>query len=145
MQTGTWPGSFKRSQSKVILAGVVHTCARLMRAHSPEEAYDKALRLGQEEEITYENSDGKGVKIVFRGLTDLIGIYEDLENGAELTYEEEIGVKEDEIKKMLTEREHLSVFQEGRGSDGPNYIAKDIAEEIEGRSSDDPDRDDGTI
>ena len=115
MQTGTWPGSFKRSQSQVILAGVVHTCARLIRAHSPEEAYDKALRLGQEKEITYENSDGKGVKIVFRGLTDLIGIYEDLENGAELTYEEEIGVKEDEIKKMLTEREHLRAYPKTRG------------------------------
>ena len=118
---------------------VVHTCTRLIRAHSPEEAYDKALRLGREEEVTYENSDGKGVKIVFRGLNDLIGIYEDLEDGAELTYEEEVGVKEDEIKRMLTERERLSVFQDGKGSGGPNYISKDIAEEMESRSSDEPD------
>ncbi len=48
----------------------VHTNTVLVRADSPEEAYQSALALGKEGEITYTNPDGKTVNVYFRGLPD---------------------------------------------------------------------------
>ena len=44
---------------------VVHIDYLLVRADSPDDAYEKALRLGREHEATYLNSDKKEVKISF--------------------------------------------------------------------------------
>jgi hypothetical protein len=70
---------------------VVHIDYLLVRADSPEEAYEKAQRLGSEHETTYLNKDNKEVRIRFRGLRNLNVIYDDLEHGADLLYEEKLG------------------------------------------------------
>src|SRR5436190_1258095 len=83
---------------------------KLVRADSPEEAYEKALLLGEESEVVYDNLDGKKVTIRFCGLRDLYVIYEELEHGAEILYTEYEDVSSDDLAKMITPKEQLSVF-----------------------------------
>ena len=66
----------------------VHYNLTLVRADSAEEAYSKAVRLGQQHEMNYTNTDGKHVTVRFRGLKDLAVIHGDMEDGAELLFEE---------------------------------------------------------
>jgi len=83
---------------------------KLVRADSPEEAYEKALVLGQEEEDVYDNTDGEKVTFRFRGLRDLYVIYDEFEHGAEILYSEYQGLSEDALAKMITPKEELAVF-----------------------------------
>ena len=111
---------------------VVQTNIILIRADSPEEAYKKALEFGNREEHLYVNSAGKQVHAKFRGLRDLNVIHEDLEDGAELTYEEEINVSEDKIQSRIALKDELSVFAPIKLLSGkPNYISEDIVEAME--------------
>ena len=110
---------------------IVHTNLMLVRADSPDEAYEKAIELGKESEISYENPDGKSVIHVFRGLKDLNVIHDGLAHGAELNYEEQIGVSSEEIESMLTPKGRLTIFSPDDASESPNYMPKDIAEELE--------------
>ena len=50
---------------------VVHRNLFLVSACSPEEAYDKAMRLGREGETTYGNPAGRAVRHSFRGVAQL--------------------------------------------------------------------------
>jgi hypothetical protein len=50
---------------------VVHTNVVLILADSPEDAYQKSLELGNSRNVSYENPNGKRVRIAFRGLRDL--------------------------------------------------------------------------
>ena len=105
----------------------------LVRADSPDEAYERALELGKQLEMSYENPDGKLVVCAFRGIRDMNVIHDELEHGAELNYEEKVGVLNDEIERMLTPKDQLTIFRPDDNSPKPKYIAKDIAEELERR------------
>jgi hypothetical protein len=89
----------------------VHYNLTLVRADSREEAYEKALHFGAEAESTYTNSDGHTVNVRFRGLRDLYVIYDQLEDGAELLYEEAIDLPEDELMASIKPKQQLSVFE----------------------------------
>ena len=67
---------------------LVHINTLLVRADSPDEAYEKALDLGRGQDSIYENPEGREVSITFRGLQDLNVIHDPLEHGAELCYAE---------------------------------------------------------
>src|ERR1051326_8553972 len=71
---------------------VVHRNTRLIRADSAEDAYEYALKFGEECEMSYPNPDGKLVKSRFRGLAELSPIHDELEHGAELFYTEDVGL-----------------------------------------------------
>jgi hypothetical protein len=71
---------------------VVHVNTHLIEAGSPEEAYRKANALGRASELAYANTEGKQVRVAFRGLRDLDVIHDNLEDGAELFYEERVGI-----------------------------------------------------
>jgi len=124
---------------------VVHTNLMLVRADSPDEAYEKALELGKESEVSYENPDGKSVVHVFRGIKDLNVIHDELGHGAELNYEEKVRVSNEEIERMLTPKERLTIFRPDETSANPNYMPKDIAEELERRIGNREDAHDGEI
>lgn len=109
---------------------VVHTNTVLIRAGSPDEAYEKALTKGRTEEISYQNPDGRLVTFLFKGLRDLIVIQEQLEDGAELTYTERIGMPEDELQKLITPKNELSVFEPISLSQGPDYSCGEIMKEV---------------
>jgi Domain of unknown function (DUF4288) len=107
---------------------VVHRNLVLVRAISGEEAYDKAVFLGHKAETGYENPKGQQVRITFRGIRRLEETYEELEDGAELTFEEFVGVSPDEIDSWIPPREQLTVFvppKPGREHD-PDYRSADV-------------------
>ncbi len=89
---------------------VVYKNLILVRADSPEEAYEKAMLLGKDYNFSYDNTDGEKVTSTFRGLRDLYVIYEDFEHGAEILYGESEGLSEDEILNMITPKAELAVF-----------------------------------
>lgn len=124
---------------------IVHINLMLVRADSPDEAYEKAIELGKASEISYENPDGKSVIHVFRGVKDMNVIHDEFEHGAELNYEEKMGVSNDEIERMLTPKEQLTIFRPDEVSEKPSYIPRDIAEELERRFGSRDDADDGEI
>ncbi len=59
----------------------------LIRADSPEEAYERALEVGKQSEYTDRNLDGKMVHAIFRGLHNLHVIHQELAHGSEILYE----------------------------------------------------------
>jgi hypothetical protein len=90
---------------------IVHVNFMLIEASSPEEAYNKALRLGQISNGEHINDEGNRVKVAFRGLRNLHVIYEPLEDGAEILYEEHQGISESNLGKLVRPKEMLNVFR----------------------------------
>ena len=93
-------------------SNVVHTNIVLVRADSPEEAFEKAEELGRDGEDSYLNTTDQEVTFRYRGLRELNVIHDELEHGAELIYEEEIGVKEEDLKAMISLQSDLAVFRD---------------------------------
>ena len=102
----------------------------LVRADSPEEAYQKAMELGAAGEQSYENIDGKAVTFRFRGLHDLNVIHDELEHGAELIYSEDRDFDESAIRAWVNPKEELGVFLPITPSTGPDYRSRWIVEKI---------------
>lgn len=126
---------------------VVHINTLLIEADSPERAYKKARALGRNAEQLYENSDGKEVRVIFRGLRELNVIHEPLEHGAELTYEEHVSVPERDLAKWVSPKKSLAIFRErqsGFVTGEPNLMPAPVMkmmleagfdrEDIEGRA-----------
>jgi hypothetical protein len=109
---------------------VVHTNLVLVRADSPEEAYQKAIELGAAGDESYENPDGKRVTFRFRGLHDLNVIHDELEHGADLIYSEDLDLDEPAIQEWVAPKEDLGVFLPITPSTGPNYASRDVVEEL---------------
>lgn len=107
---------------------VVHRNMHLIRADSPEEAYAKALILGQESETIYLNPAGQQVAIEFVGLAELSVISEPLEDGAELAYTQHVVSSREESEQFVRERNNLAIFAPILPADGPDYSAKDVVE-----------------
>ena len=58
---------------------MVHKKTRVIFADSPEDAYDKALSMITEHEVTYLNDDNKTVRTRFWGLRELTLSNEDMD------------------------------------------------------------------
>jgi hypothetical protein len=89
---------------------VVHRNLTLIHASLPEEAYQKAQRIGHDSETSYHNPKGQLVEIRYRGIAKLDVIYEPLEDGAELAFEELIGLSSQDIQRMIPPKDRLDVF-----------------------------------
>ena len=113
------------------LRNVVHRNWVLIGATSPEMAYERAVSIGKESQISYENPAGKKVQTVFRGLGELTVVHDDLEHGAELLYQENVGVPREQLEAWIHPKEQLSVFRPCEPSAGPDYSAKDIMDEAQ--------------
>ncbi|MBZ5604291.1 MAG: DUF4288 domain-containing protein [Acidobacteriia bacterium] len=101
----------------------------LIRADSPEEAYQYAMALGAESEMTYENPARKKVAFIFRGLRDLSVIHGELEHGTEISYYEE-ALEEAAIQSYICPRHELSVFAPATRSEGPDYSSREVLEKL---------------
>lgn len=109
---------------------VVHRNLVLINAHSPDEAYSKALQNGQNSETQYMNLKDQFVEIRFRGIAQLDVVYEPLADGAELCFEERLEVPESEIQGVVLPKEKLKVFtapNPGLERD-PDYRSKAVME-----------------
>ena len=82
---------------------------RLIEASNAEEAYTKALKLGQEEECEYLNSEQQKVVWTFKGLFDLDCI-NSLQDGAEITSKRFIDQSSD---NLIVAKDELSIFLRG--------------------------------
>ena len=114
---------------------VVHVNYNLIRADNPEEAYEKSMELGRNGETDYDNSEGKHVRIRFVGLRNLSVMYDELEDGAELMYEERV-VSPNELESCVVQKGKLDIFIPWSAPDFskvPDYAAKYIMDEVERR------------
>jgi hypothetical protein len=82
----------------------------LIKASSLEEAYSKSNEHGLVYNSTYTNTDGEEVVTRFRGLRNLLLIYEPLEDGSEIMWEEYEDQTEQDIEELVTPKEQLGVF-----------------------------------
>ena len=89
---------------------VVHINLHLIEAKSPQEAYTKALEIGRISNSVYTNMEGAKVRLVFRGLRNLVAVRDALEDGAELAFTERIGVSKAELREMVKKKGKLGVF-----------------------------------
>lgn len=108
---------------------VVHINYLLVEAKSPEEALEKTLRFGVEHETTYSNQEGKTVTISFRGLRNLTVVYDGLEDGAELLYEEKVAISQSALSALVRPKESLGIFKPIEKSSGPDYASAEIQRE----------------
>lgn len=58
----------------------------LIKADTPEKAYEKAVKIGKDGEYKFINADKHEMEWVFVGIADLIPVCEDIEDGAELMW-----------------------------------------------------------
>lgn len=75
----------------------------IVRATDLDEAYDKVVKVAEEGTAPYKGGpDGVPVQWVFEGVTSLLPIYEELEDGAEIIWEEHNPKKLKNIRKLVT-------------------------------------------
>ncbi len=109
---------------------IVHVNLVLVRADSPTAAYTEAMALGTAGEVAYENTDGQRVTVTFRGLRDLNVIHDALEHGAELIFEEHIGLTAAHIDALIRPKARLGIFRPRRVPRGLKYGANVIVDEM---------------
>lgn len=109
---------------------VVHINQVLVRADSPNEAYARSLKLGEDCNLTYKNQQDKKVAIKFRGLRELSVVHDKLGHGAELGYQEEVGISERKIKRWIRTKKELGVFAPLQKTTGPDYADGEIMREL---------------
>jgi hypothetical protein len=97
---------------------------------SPEEAHQKAWALGQQEEHSCDDTDGRRLTGVFRGLGEMNVIHDELEHGAELIYRERVGLSEEQICALVKPKAQLGVFAPREPAVGPNYMPKSVMDEL---------------
>jgi len=84
----------------------------IVRAGSLDEAFRKVVAVAEAETAPYEGGpDGVPVQWVFEGITELVPVYEPLEDGAEIMWAEHEAVKLSELRKRARSpselKEHL--------------------------------------
>ena len=109
---------------------LVHINRILIRADSPDEAFEESNRLGKARSYSYMNPDGAKVRCKFRGLRELLVIHEDLEHGAEIAYTELQSVTEAKIKKLTSKKRDLGVFAPRVVTTSADYMPREIAEHL---------------
>jgi hypothetical protein len=109
---------------------VVHRNLTLVRADSPDEAFDKALALGKDAETEYTNRGDQLVRHRFRGLGELLVVYDEFEHGSELLFDQDINVSPEQIRSWIKSKDQLGVFQPIQPHEGPDYGSKEIMEEV---------------
>jgi hypothetical protein len=80
----------------------------LIQADNPEEALDKAMINGQNSEGPVEIHGIKGY-LTFKGLKNLILIYDELEDGAELEWME-YEVNKEKLEQMVRTKQDMHAF-----------------------------------
>ena len=91
---------------------VVHINFVRIDALSPDDAYDKAVDIGQLAKEPHFNSEGRMVFPRFVGIRNLHYIYERLQHGAELLYERLERVDEATLQALIPPGNALNVFRD---------------------------------
>lgn len=118
-------------------------CTVLVRAPAMKEAYDKIIDVALEKTppviVTHKKREGRWA---FEGITGVLPVYEDIEDGAEVTWAEyKPRRKLKNLRKMIRSGEALSSQHTTASSTGwyiGNYLLRFI--ELDDRHNDDPER-----
>jgi hypothetical protein len=86
----------------------------ILQAPDREAAYQKAIDIGSlSNGTTFQNEDGtRNGRWVFEGLTSLLPIYDKLEDGAEILWQEHDGKTMGKIKSYIKQKHELEVFED---------------------------------
>ena len=79
----------------------------LIKANSPEEAYEKAIKIGKEGEYKFFNENKVEMEWIFVGIADLIPIYEDIEDGAEIMWTDYGSISDRKARKKAQTKDQL--------------------------------------
>lgn len=79
----------------------------LIKADTPEKAFDKAVKLGKEAEYKFTNTDKIEMEWIFVGIGELLPIYEDIEDGAELMWNDYGFISNQRTMRMPYEKKEL--------------------------------------
>ncbi|MCA6218019.1 DUF4288 domain-containing protein [Ideonella sp. B7] len=80
----------------------------LVKARSMNEAYEKAVKVAMKETEPYKGGpDGVDVRCVFEGITDLLPIYEELADGAEIMWAKHAPRKLRNIRQRARTKDEL--------------------------------------
>ncbi len=88
----------------------------LMKADSPDHAYERALEMGQAGNNQYLNPDGKLVITRFQGLSFMDVVHDPLEDRAELMFSSQTGVNPEELRSLLRPKKSSLSSNRERGS-----------------------------
>jgi hypothetical protein len=78
----------------------------LINAATPSDAYDKAVIIGKSYSYSFKSRNQK-MKWKFVGIGDLLPIYEDIENGAEIMWRDYGNIQAKRIKKIVSSKKEL--------------------------------------
>jgi hypothetical protein len=110
----------------------VHRNLILISALDAEEAYRKANEFGRREEVSYDNPQDQLVEIKFRGVSTLSAfVLGGPEDGAEVEFEEHLGVSEEEILRWIPPKGSLWAFRppDPTATFDPDYSSKEVLRE----------------
>ncbi len=79
----------------------------LIKADSPEKAFDKAVKLGKKGEYKFTNIDKIEMEWIFVGIGELLPIYEDIEDEAELMWNDYGFISNRRTMRMTYKKEEL--------------------------------------
>jgi hypothetical protein len=94
--------------------GLVNVNWILINTSDAEEAYTKALEFGSNLNYDDRNADGEIVESRFKGLKDLLHIYDPLEDGCEIFFDEYDNKSIGDVERMAASKEPLTVFDSSR-------------------------------
>jgi hypothetical protein len=89
----------------------------IIKARDREQAYRKAEKIGRLEETAYQTTEGRMGAWRYEGLTSLLPIYEELEDGAEILWREHANRTVRKIKSQVKTKENLETFDDADDSD----------------------------
>jgi hypothetical protein len=78
----------------------------LINAETPSKAFDKAVKIGKSGTYSFK-SRGEKMKWKFAGIGDLLPIYEDLEDGAEILWRDYGNIRAKRIDKIVQTKKEL--------------------------------------
>jgi hypothetical protein len=88
----------------------------ILKAGNREEAYEKAVKLAQNPS-EFEDASGRKGHWFFEGLTSLLPIYSELEDGAEILWQEHENRTVGKVRSWVKSKEELEVFDDSPSPD----------------------------
>ena len=90
----------------------------LVKSENISSAYDKATSIGKSECRTYNSDkDVRGTQWVFLGVSELVPVFEDIEDGAEILWTDHSSMHIDEARS-LTRPQEFWIDRDSPGSKG---------------------------
>lgn len=79
----------------------------LIKANSVDKAFDKAVKIGKEGEYKFLNTENIEMQWVFVGIGELLPIYENIEDGAELMWKDYGYISNRRTMRMAYEKSEI--------------------------------------